>query len=65
MRIDGAKARVATTASIEAPAYRALIRRPSLVPGRRYTVTIRVSRRGRDLVRTERLSLHRKGRRAS
>lgn len=58
--IDGAKARTLKDGDA-AGEYRAIITRPSLENGRSYTVRIRVARRGTDLVRTQRLYLHRGG----
>jgi hypothetical protein len=59
--IDGAKARVKLVDRAERE-YMALVTRPSLEQGRRYTVTIRATARdGSKLSRTSRLLLHRGG----
>jgi hypothetical protein len=59
--IDGARAKVKLVDKGERE-YMALVTRPSLEQGRRYTVTIRVTARdGSRLSRTSRLLLHRGG----
>lgn len=59
--IDGKKAKVRVDDKA-AHDYRALVTRPSLEQGRTYKVTLRIKRAGAaDLVRSERLVLHRGG----